>query len=282
MTSTTGRRGAVAVLAAVTLGLGACGSQGEVSEVADAATATVTAPAGNGESADSAPSEADTQPEVAPGEEIAVADLLERLKSPGEDKLSAFEMSMDLVGGGEEMTMTGKASIGESPEVDLQMTVPGMGEVQLIVVDGAVYVGIPGLTAQGEFFEVPASALQDMGMADVTDTIDFESTWEGWDAGAQTVRYVGPEDIGGEEMDHFAVVVDTSEASEAMGETMTEGLPAEVTYDVWVDEEDLMRQISFEAGGSTAAITIDSWGEDVDIQAPPPDKVTQMPSLGSS
>jgi hypothetical protein len=191
-------------------------------------------------------------------------------------------MSMDLAGGGEELAMTGQASIGKSPEVDLQMTVPGMGELQVIVVDDAVYVGIPGLTAQGEFFEVPASALQDLGMEDITDTIDFESTWEGWDAGAQTVRYVGPEDIGGEQMDHFAVVVDTEAATKAMGEIDTEGMPAEITYDVWVDEEDLMRQISFDAGGATAAITIDNWGKQVDIQAPPPDKVTQMPSLGGS
>lgn len=280
MTGMTRRRGAVAALAAVTLGLGACGNQGEVTEVSDAATAT--APAGDADSADSAQTEAAGQPEVAPGEEIAVADLLERLKSPGEDKLSAFEMSMDLAGGGEEMTMTGKVSIGESPEVDLAMTVPGMGELQLIVVDEAVYLGIPGLTAQGEFFQVPANALTDMGMEDITDTIDFESTWDGWDAGAQTVRYVGPEDVDGEQMDHFAVVVDTAAVTEALGETATEGMPAEVTYEVWVDEEDLMRQVSFDAGGATAAITIDNWGEEVDIQAPPPDKVTEMPSLGSN
>ncbi len=280
MTTTMRRRGAVAVLAAVTLGLGACGSQGEVSEVSDAATATVPADAGG--KADAARSESPTQPEVAPGEEIAVADLVERLKSPGQDKLSSFEISMDLTGGGEEMALTGQAFIGESPEVDLAMTVPGMGELQVIVVDDAVYVGIPGLTAKGEFFEVPASALQDLGMEDITDTIDFESTWQGWDAGAQTVRYVGPEDIGGEQMDHFAVVVDTSAASEAMGETATQGLPPEVTYDVWVDGEDLMRQVSFDADGATAAITIDHWGEPVDIQAPPSDKVTRMPSLGNS
>lgn len=276
MTSTTRRRGAVAALAAVTLGLGACGAQGEVTEISDAATAT--APATDGE-VDTGQTDA-AQPEYAPGDKVEVADLLERLKSPGQEKLSAFELSMDLAGGGEEMTMTGKAAIGDAPELDLQMTVAGMGDLRLILVDSAVYMAIPGLTSQGEFFEVPASELEGLGMEDITDTIDFESTWDGWDAGAQTAQFVGREDIDGEQMDHFAIVVDATAAADAMGQSMSEGMPTEITYDVWVDEEDLMRQVSFDAGGATASITVDNWGQDVDIQAPPADKITKMPSLG--
>lgn len=283
MTSTTGRRGAAVVAVAAALGLGACGSQGEVTEAGDGGA--VTAPSGGGDDKGKADQGGSTGAGEAasaePGEQVAVQDLLERLKSPGEDQLGSFELTMDLAGGGEQFAINGQAELtGESPEMDLQMTVPEMGELHMILADGSVYLAIPGLVPKGDFFEVPASELESFGMADLTDSIDIESTWEGWDQGAQRVTYVGPEDIDGEQLDHYAVVVDTSAAAKAMGETDTAGMPPGLTYDVWVDGQDLMRQVSFELDGGKVDMTIDSWGEDFDIQAPPPANVTRMPSLG--
>lgn len=284
MTRTTGRRGAAVVAAAAALGLGACGGQGAVTEAGDGGTVTAPA-AGAGDTGSGAEDSVATDTgagdaiDVEAGEEVAVKDLLERLKSPGEDQLGSFELTMDLAGGGEQFAISGRAELtGESPEMDLEMAVPEMGELHLILADSAVYVGIPGLTPEGDFFAVPAGELDGLGMDDLTDFIDIESTWEGWDQGAQTVTYVGPEAVEGEQMDHYAVVVDTSAAAEAVGGT--EGMPPELTYDVWVDEADLMRRVSFELDGGTVDMMIDNWGEDFDIQAPPPENVTDMPSLG--
>ncbi|MGI8947043.1 MAG: hypothetical protein ACR2FV_03520 [Ornithinimicrobium sp.] len=285
MTRTTGRRAWVVLVTAAALGLGACGSQGQVTEAGDGGTVTAAGADGAG---DTAAAGGGTEPaaqggaeSVAAGEEIPVQDLLDRLKSPGEDTLGSFEVSLDMSAQGEELTMTGRAELtGAAPEMDLEMTVPGMGDLELLMVEGAVYLAVPGLTPQGEYFEVPAGQLEGLGMDEVTDTIDLKSTWEGWDVGAQRVTYVGPEDVAGEQMDHYAIVVDTSAAAEAMGESDTAGMPPEVTYDVWVDDQDLMRQVSFGFDDATIEMMIDNWGEDFDIQAPPPESVTDMPSLG--
>ncbi len=62
-------------------------------------------------------------------------------------------------------------------------------------------------------------------------------------------------------------------------------LPDSVTYDLWLDEEHRMAQTTMElpVQGMTTSVemTVDDWGKDVSIEAPPADQVTDMPDLGA-
>jgi hypothetical protein len=53
----------------------------------------------------------------------------------------------------------------------------------------------------------------------------------------------------------------------------------DMTYDLWVDEEDLMRRMTFTVDGETVRLDLDSWGSTPQIEAPDPADVVQMPSF---
>lgn len=222
----------------------------------------------------------------AEGEEVPVEDFLAMLRSPGEEDLSSYELDMVVTTGGQTMEMAGEVDLGDGqPSVDADLTMPGLGATRMIVVDGSAYVSMPGVTDEGMFLEVPQGELEDSGAG--LDDIDVASTWEDWDEGAGQVVYAGLEDVDGEELRRYEIVVDVQAVLDASGQTGSDAAEAsaalgdEITYDVWVDEDDLVRRISYTAAGAVTEMTIDRWGEPMDIEAPDPEDVQPMPTGGS-
>lgn len=222
----------------------------------------------------------------AEGEEVPVEDFLAMLRSPGEEDLSSYELDMVVTTGGQTMEMAGEVDLGDGqPSVDADLTMPGLGATRMIVVDGSAYVSMPGVTDEGKFLEVPQGELEDSGAG--LDDIDVASTWEDWDEGAGQVVYAGLEDVDGQELRRYEIVVDVQAVLDASGQTGSDAAEAsaalgdEITYDVWVDEDDLVRRISYTAAGAVTEMTIDRWGEPMDIEAPDPEDVQPMPTGGS-
>lgn len=222
----------------------------------------------------------------AEGEEVPVEDFLAMLRSPGEEDMSSYELDMVVTTGGQTMEMAGEVDLGDGqPSVDADLTMPGLGATRMIVVDGSAYVSMPGVTDEGKFLEVPQGELEDSGAG--LDDIDVASTWEDWDEGAGQVVYAGLEDVDGEELRRYEIVVDVQAVLDASGQTGSDAAEAsaalgdEITYDVWVDEDDLVRRISYTAAGAVTEMTIDRWGEPMDIEAPDPEDVQPMPTGGS-
>lgn len=222
----------------------------------------------------------------AEGEEVPVEDFLAMLRSPGEEDLSSYELDMVVTTGGQTMEMAGEVDLGDGqPSVDADLTMPGLGATRMIVVDGSAYVSMPGVTDEGMFLEVPQGELEDSGAG--LDDIDVASTWEDWDEGAGQVVYAGLEDVDGQELRRYEIVVDVQAVLDASGQTGSDAAEAsaalgdEITYDVWVDEDDLVRRISYTAAGAVTEMTIDRWGEPMDIEAPDPEDVQPMPTGGS-
>ena len=208
------------------------------------------------------------------------------LRSPGEEVMSSYELDMVVTTGGQTMEMAGEVDLGDGqPSVDADLTMPGLGATRMIVVDGSAYVSMPGVTDEGKFLEVPQGELEDSGAG--LDDIDVASTWEDWDEGAGQVVYAGLEDVDGEELRRYEIVVDVQAVLDASGQTGSDAAEAsaalgdEITYDVWVDEDDLVRRISYTAAGAVTEMTIDRWGEPMDIEAPDPEDVQPMPTGGS-
>lgn len=222
----------------------------------------------------------------AEGEEVPVEDFLAMLRSPGEEVMSSYELDMVVTTGGQTMEMAGEVDLGGGqPSVDADLTMPGLGATRMIVVDGSAYVSMPGVTDEGMFLEVPQGELEDSGAG--LDDIDVASTWEDWDEGAGQVVYAGLEDVDGQELRRYEIVVDVQAVLDASGQTGSDAAEAsaalgdEITYDVWVDEDDLVRRISYTAAGAVTEMTIDRWGEPMDIEAPDPEDVQPMPTGGS-
>lgn len=259
---------------------GAVGTAATTQDTADTSADTQAA-TGDGEG-----DEGGSAAAPAEGEEVPVEDFLAMLRSPGEEVMSSYELDMVVTTGGQTMEMAGEVDLGDGqPSVDADLTMPGLGATRMIVVDGSAYVSMPGVTDEGMFLEVPQGELEDSGAG--LDDIDVASTWEDWDEGAGQVVYAGLEDVDGEELRRYEIVVDVQAVLDASGQTGSDAAEAsaalgdEITYDVWVDEDDLVRRISYTAAGAVTEMTIDRWGEPMDIEAPDPEDVQPMPTGGS-
>ncbi len=86
--------------------------------------------------------------------------------------------------------------------------------------------------------------------------------------------FVGEEDVEGESLKHYTMVMDGSKLPNQQGTTM----PDEINYEVWLDGDDLLRKLSFETAGTTVTTTLSEWGEKVRIRAPRDGQIIDLPS----
>lgn len=300
MSSTTKRWATLLTAGALSLALTACGGDedGQDPTTAPAPTtgAATTEGTGAGATEDDAATEggddaaasdgAGGSVDAAEGEEVPIEDFIAMLKAPGEEKLSTYTMSMELKSGSEGMTMEGAVDLsGDSPKMNLDMEVPGAGNMTMIMADGRIFMAMPGVTEEGKFLEVPEEQLGDAATS--LDEVDLNSQYDAWEEGAQKVTFTGEEDVEGETMRRYEVVVDASVAADAAGMTGDDAaamtsLGEAFVYDVWVDEEGLMRRIVMEIEGMVTEIKADNWGEPVDIEAPADSDLMTTPDMGGS
>jgi len=273
MTSSTQQWSALCGAGAVALVLAGCGTDGGVEEAVDPAGVADTGASdtGSGEGGGE---------RVGAGSQVDTGEFMERLRSPGEDTLGSFSLAMEMDLEGQAMTMEGVADLrGEDPAMDISMTVPGMGALEMILVDGSMFIAVPGVTQEGQFIQMTQEELGMASGGDLTGAVDMDRTWDAWETGTESVTFVGVEDVDGDPMEHFRLLVDTESAMDASGETQGPGMPPTITYDVWVDDDDLMRQLEFELEGAAAELRIDDWGEPVDVQAPEESDLVEMPGF---
>lgn len=199
-----------------------------------------------------------------------------------EHKSSHITMSMTGI-----QSLTGEGDVsyaGDNTAMQLSMTMPqlGTGEVEVRLVDGVIYMAMPPMTPEGKFIEFdtndPNSPFGDLGGITQGDPM---STFEAFEAGLRKVTYVGEEGVDGEDMDHYVLSVDARKAAKAQGTELPPGAPDEVSYDLWLDDEDLMRRMEFTQGTGGMTMTMSDWGKPVSIEAPPASAIMQMPgSMG--
>lgn len=196
------------------------------------------------------------------------------------------------------MTMTSEtagAAIEAEGVVDYSAATPAMrmtmeaaelgdGPIEMILVDNVMYMQVPDLGGKYLSMDLdePGNPLGPM----MTDSMDPSKQAEMMSAGIQSVSFVGEEDVDGESMEHYSATLDPSAALEGMEgmEGVPQGMmPEEMQSDTWFDDDGQVRRMVVEMGdlGSTE-MSLDDWGADVDIEAPPAKQVTSMEDMMGS
>ncbi len=184
--------------------------------------------------------------------------------------------------------MTGEGDVsyaGDSTVMQMKMKSPSLGDgtIEVRLVDGTMYMAMPPMTPAGKFFKIdtkdPNSPFGNLGGITQGDPL---ATFDAFDAGLKKAVYVGAEDVDGEQMDHYVLTVDAAKAAKAQG-TPAAG-QGDITYDLWLDDQDLMRRMQLDVpGGGGMTITTDHWGEPVKVKAPPASAIISLPgSTGSA
>lgn len=295
MSTTRMRLGALVSAGVLGLSLSACGGDDVAEENNDsAATATDEADTGaedpdaaeetEGADAGAGATEGTTQEDtgadaMGEGEEISVEDFMALVQSPDEEQLASYTMTMSVELDGQTVEAEGAVDMsGEQAAMRMDMEMPEVGAIEMISVDGEMYMAMPGVTQEGQY--VQSDDL--MGSVDALGEMDVSTQWEAWEQGAQEIRYLGDEEVDGMQLGHYRLTVDAAAAAEAMGQSADGGADLEeITYDVWLDDENFMRMISFDLGG-TVEMRLDNWGEPQDIEAPAADQIVDMEELMNS
>jgi hypothetical protein len=206
--------------------------------------------------------------------------------STGPLKAGSAHMTMTM-DGAMALTAEGDVSYQDSgPEMSMRMNMPqmGSGKMELRLVDGILYMTIPTLTPAGKFLRIDPQDKSNpltKSFGSLSDSMDPLASIAAMKTAVRDVTYVGSEKVDGVDTDRYKVTVDTAAMTKAMKQKSVAGMPKTLTYDMWLDSDDLLRRMQFELSGQKVDMTMSKWGEPVSIQAPPAAKVVDASSLGT-
>jgi len=240
---------------------------------------TLTGACGGGDPAadDAAASESSESSESESSEPYDAQTILPAMKQALGEQSSA-RIQVDLTGQ-LEMSMDGSVAMTEKfEEGEMEMTMDAQGQsLELRLVDGTYYISGPPATPQGKWIEVDANDPAAQQFAGLAKAGDLNSTFDAFEAGLRDVEYVGEEEIDGEATQHYVFTVDAAAAADAQGQQMPPQVPKQLSYDVWLTQDDLMRRVSFAFGPVEAEINATEWGEPVEVEAPADADIVEAP-----
>ena len=157
------------------------------------------------------------------------------------------------------VTMSGAAFDGKTAKV--------------VLVNGTGYASIPGATPAGKYitFEAGDSAELDQLLEGGDPTKIFKS----FGGAMKGVKFVRTETVGGQKLDRYDITVNTAKALAAQGKKVPAGVPATLTYSLWMDKSHLVRKVSFDLAGVAMVITMSDYNKPVTITAPPASKIVR-------
>lgn len=226
------------------------------------------------------------------GEEVSPDEFVDTVSDGLEESTTAhLEMTMSM---GDEVATTAEGDLDyttDPPSLAMSMDVPQAGDMEMVLVDNVMYLKADAMSGD-KFWKLdlsdPDSPLGHMGFDKMLEQTDPIGALESMRSGIDTVTFEGTEDVDGRELDHYELTVDMESALKSYGgelpSSATQALPDSVTYDLWLDDQDRFAQMRMETPimkrTVTMEMTLDDWGQDVSIEAPPADEVTDMPDLG--
>lgn len=271
------RRTAAATIAVLALtGLTACNDDSPTAtEEPDSPTTSASS-----ESSESPSESADAS--AGAGETVDPATFVDEVLGGLADATTAH-LVMTVKGGPAEMTMEGDVDYSATPpEMAMTMTnaMLGKGEMEMRMVDGVMYMQMPMLES-GKWMKLPLTGKGSPLSGDLLGQMNPGRALEDMKDAVDEVTYVGDEDVDGEALQHYTMKV-RSEAfrklQDQFGGMGAADLPSVITYDVWLDDDGLMRQSELSMGDlGSVTMSMSAWGEPVQIEAPPKAELVEMP-----
>ena len=274
MTSLIPVRRPLAGLAAVPLlltGLTACGDDPDSTAADPAGTSAQGAPAAD----------------LAPGADVDAADFADLLAAGAARMTTAHLTMRSELGAAGSMTGEGDADYrGDRPVAVMTMTSDFSGDLEVRLVDGALYVNLGDLS-HDTFWKLDLDD-PDNPFGALFSRLDPRSAVDLLEQGLESVTYVGSD--GG--LDHYRATVDPRPVLDALGGTGPMGkpgragapaVPKSLDYDLWLDDEGRVTRLTSTMGGlGSVELTMSDFGADVSVEAPPADQVTEMPPMFGS
>lgn len=297
------RRSAAALLTPLALSvLVACGS--DSGDEASPASSTPSATAGASDDADANnkdQKDSKGSPDASPGSneeggdegetpDTSTAPTPAAAPTPGtkltpQEFVDLFRSSMDSTA---RMTMSveGPTSTRAEGDVDYSSDPPSMsmtmdnaemgGKVRFVMLDNVMYMHM-GQLSNNKYIKMDLNDPSGLLGEDISSQVDPKASMDQFEKGVQAVRFVGTERLDGDTVRRYSVSIDAKKLGG--GDPAAAGMPKQIKYDVWFDEQDRLRKTVMGMGkrNGTVTMTLSDWGGKVDIKAPPANQVTEMP-----
>jgi len=157
------------------------------------------------------------------------------------------------------------------PEAQIAADVLGQ-KIEVVIVDGKFYLKKSATEKFVELAEDDPSLSMFGGFSDV----DPKEAFTGIADGIKTVREIGPETVGGEELTRFTVTLDGKTLGSGMlGMIPGVDLSKDIAVDLYVDADNLVHRATADLGENDLTLTVTDWGEPVTITAPPASEILQ-------
>lgn len=196
---------------------------------------------------------------------------------------SHVEMAFGLAG--QQIKASGDVSVAEDvadTKMAMTMSAGAQGDFDMRLVDGVFYMNMGPIT-QNKFAKI-----------DLTDTSNpigkqFSGLLDSVDPAKQLQQLQGAitsfeqkgaaKKIDGVEATPYVVGVDAKKVADqlgAAGASASAQLPQEIVYTMYVGPDNLPRRISLDLSGTTMTMDYSKWGEDVTIEAPAKDQISDV------
>jgi hypothetical protein len=183
-------------------------------------------------------------------------------------------------GSGDETLKDGKAEA-----FDLTETIPGVGDIRVLMADGKTYVQLPaGLNPSDKpwlLISTESSNPVVQQLATSLQSVTSSSSLDQYTAftEAATVRVVGADQVNGADATHYALSVDVTKLpndTPGRSDLLSAGLVT-LPVDLWVDGKGrpvkVSEELTVQGQKVTTLVTLGDFDEDVTITAPPADQV---------
>lgn len=261
-----------ALVPLVLVGVSACGGDDKNTEGTDKSS-NGAQPFGGGDSTDTPSKDATSAApsDLSDGEEITPADFVAIMKdSIANQGPSNLKMNMDAAG--QTVTATGKLDPSDpnDPKVQMTMTMQGMN-IEMVMVGKVMYMSMGDMTG-GKFMKMDLNDMAGMaGMGDLTDQMDPTKQMAALEPGIKKVVFEGETSRGDGDAKEYAVTVDTSKVASL---SSSPGVPAEVTYNLFFDDEGRMVGMDMDMAGSKVEMTLSGFSDSITIEAPPASQIS--------
>ena len=242
-----------------------------------------------GDNAESSPSEAATTAAAAPVTSTAAAPQdaagLAKTVQEATQKLSTLSFTSEVSAAGQVISGSGqqKMSNGKLEAAKISQSMGEMGQMDIIIVDGKVYLKLPpalGVTTDAQpWVEVsenssnPVIATMWSSLKPTLETSPV-NTYSSFIEATSSVTLVGPETLDGVETSHYSVVIDPGKlpaGSQEKAQLEAAGLDS-IPTDMWIDKSGrpvkMVQKLDVQGQAMSTTMTFGDYDAAVDISAP--------------